>query len=253
MEKFTQYQKVQKLIEKMSDKSTFDTREIMNLYEYNFGDIKESSISWIIYKLVKDNIIIRHSRNKYIKTTANDRRQFRYECSQQCEELVGKIFSDYKDIKMQIWELKILNEFLNHQLAVNVIFVEVERGFEDFIFESIKDKKLGTVLMKPDLRTFNQVMSDNIIIVLNLISETKGNKDDIQKITIEKLIVDLFSNKYLLEIISRSELSQIIDTIVSRYFVDRATLYRYARRRSKKNIIEQFIKIGENDFNDFKE
>lgn len=253
MEKSTQYQKVQKLIEKMSNKSTFDTREIMNLYKYNFGDIKESSISWIIYKLVKDNKIIRRSRNRYIKATSDVRRQFRYECSQQCEELVGKIFSDYKDIKMQIWELKILNEFLNHQLAVNVIFVEVERGFEDFVFESIKEKKLGSVLMKPDIKTFNQVMSDNIIIVLNLISETISSKDDIQKITIEKLIVDLFSNKYLIEIISRSELSQIIDSIASRYFVDKATLYRYARRRNKKSTIEQFIKIGEADLNDFKE
>lgn len=48
---------------------------------------------------------------------------------------------DFDEIQFQIWELRMLNEFLNHQLTTNVILVEVEKGYEEFIFDSIKEKK----------------------------------------------------------------------------------------------------------------
>ncbi|AMC93996.1 hypothetical protein AOC36_08350 [Erysipelothrix larvae] len=134
-----------------------------------------------------------------------------------------------------------LNEFLNHQLTTNVIFVEVEKGYEEFIFESIKEKNEGNVLLKPDVKTFNQVLTNNLIVVLNLISETISNKNDSNKIVIEKLIVDLFANKYIKEIINKSEYQQIVDSMMERYIIDYATLNRYSLRRNKQNIVDQHI------------
>lgn len=116
----------------------------------------------------------------------------------------------------------------------------------------LRKKNEGNVLLKPDVKTFNQVLTNNLIVVLNLISETISNKNDSNKIVIEKLIVDLFANKYIKEIINKSEYQQIVDSMMERYIIDYATLNRYSLRRNKQNIVDQHIHRDKEKYYDIK-
>lgn len=242
VQKITQYQKVQKLLSQLTDMKYFSSEEIYQRYIAEFGEIKKNSISWILYKLVKEDEITRIGRNKYGKPSTSGQRRFEYELSTKAKKVLDKVLFDFGEIQFQVWELRMLNEFLNHQLTTNVIFVEVEKGYEEFIFESIKEENEVNVLLKPDVKTFNQVLSNDIVVVLNLISETISNKNDGNKIVIEKIIVDLFANKYIKEIINKSEYQQIVDSMIERYTIDYATLNRYSLRRNKQNIVDQHVR-----------
>lgn len=86
VKKITQYQKVQILLSQLTDMEPFSSTEINRRYIDGFGDIKKNSISWILYKLVKENEITRIGRNKYVKSSTSNQRRFEYELSTQAKK-----------------------------------------------------------------------------------------------------------------------------------------------------------------------
>lgn len=42
-------------------------------------------------------------------------------------------------LEFQMWELIQFNEFLNHQIAKNIIVVEVENMLEDSVFDTLRE------------------------------------------------------------------------------------------------------------------
>lgn len=61
-------------------------------------------------------------------------------------------------------------------------------------------------------------------------------------VTLEKLLVDLFSKKLTGKLISRSEYPGIYEGAFSRYSIDETKMFRYARRRHLESEIRTFIK-----------
>ena len=238
MEKKTQYQKACALLEQLKVDTVFSSSDLYQLYLKNYGEINRKSISWIIYRLKKEKKISHIGRNRYIQSTQNNIVYFNYDFSKKTEKIL-KLISD--DLECQIWETSILNRYLNHQLTTNIIFVEVEKGFEEYLFDIIWSKENQIVLTNPDTKIFNQLISDNMIVIMNLISETVSNTYDKRKISVEKLIVDLYANPYLKFFIDTSEYQDIIDTLMERYVVNKSTLNRYAKRRNKALVVEQYI------------
>ena len=50
-----------------------------------------------------------------------------------------KITDRYPLLEFQMWELIQFNEFLNHQIAKNIIVVEVENMLEDSVFDTLRE------------------------------------------------------------------------------------------------------------------
>ena len=77
----------------------------------------------------------------------------------------------------RIFELVQLNEFVNHQIAHNVIFVSVESGWGSYVFDSLKDQYVGKILLNPSVEIFHQYWSDDMIVIQKLVSESpKGER-----------------------------------------------------------------------------
>ena len=81
---------------------------------------------------------------------------------------------------------------------------------------------------------------DNIV-VLKLISEAPKPKDG-HSSTLEKLLVDLFSNKFTGRLIEHSEYPAIFEDVFNKYYLDEAKMFRYARRRNVESKIKGFMK-----------
>jgi len=80
------------------------------------------------------------------------------------------------------------------------------------------------------------------------------NVNKVQTTTLEKLIVDLFSDKKLFAAFQGSELAHIANTAYNRYAIDFTTLFHYAKRRRKdidlRNFLNDKTDIAKNILND---
>lgn len=97
-------------------------------------------------------------------------------------------------------------------------------------------------MLKPDQNQILRYGGNDSIIIERLISESPKGKTEPYNLAIEKLIVDLFANKRLKEMISPGDYPAALESIFSMYKVDQVKMFRYARRRNKDMEIFEFLK-----------
>lgn len=158
------------------------------------------------------------------------------------KKLLKKLISErYPELDIVIYETNIFNEWINHQLSRNVIFVEVEKFYMEDVFTYLRDHMTNKILLNPTTEDYYLYSEDDMVIVSSLVSRAPMNKKSYE-IKAEKLIVDLFSSDLVSKLISQSEYATIIDNIFRMYKVNIKTVYSYAKRRNLIEITQKFIK-----------
>jgi len=230
-----------KLLSKLEKIENFNRKDILDVAIEIDETFSVNSINWLVKVLLDDNLICRIGRNKYIiKYQGNRKRKYDYEPSEKLQKVIDCIKEEYPLVEFQAWESIQLNVVLNHQLAHNRIFIEVENMLEGAVFNTLREK-FGNVLLKPSVEMFTQYADDDGIAILKMITQTPGDKKHTHKILIEKLIVDIATNKLLRAIYATSECEQMIEDIFSIYIVDETKLFRYAARRNASDKIRKII------------
>jgi len=146
----------------------------------------------------------------------------------------------YSNLDIIIYESTILNEWLNHQVSRNIIFVEVEKFYMEDVFASLRDYFKNDILLNPSIDDYYLYAKDDMIVVSNLITRAPMHKNSYE-IRIEKLIVDLFSNDLISEFFSHSEYGSIINSIFNMYKVNIKKIFSYAKRRNLSDKLEQYV------------
>lgn len=121
----------------------------------------------------------------------------------------------------------------------------------------MKAQKPGNIFIQPEEKETERYIyeSDKAIVLLPLVSKSPLQKiNTISTITLEKLIVDLYSDKKLIVAFQGSEFAHIVNTAYGRYVIDFTTLFHYAKRRRKDIELREFFKnktdIANNILND---
>ncbi len=219
----------------------FNSNYLFNYYKTNNKKIiSESTLKNYLLKDLKSGKIARVGRNKYF---FNDNKLLKYDyIYSDTAQLINKAISNnYPNITFCTFELYQLNEFLNHQVAHNIIFISVEKGLETYIFEFLKNLYPGKVFLNPTIQITEQYWTDDMIIIKRLISEAPLNKDKSWTTRIEKILVDIFCNKIIKKSINVNEYPKLYENIFNRYIIDESTMFRYAQRRKVKEKIKNFI------------
>ncbi len=138
----------------------------------------ESAGRFYLQKLLNNGEIVCIGRNAY-SVNDGEVRKYDYGYSKSANELAHRIQKEYPLVDFRIFELVQLNEFVNHQIAHNVLFLSVESDLGDFIFDSMKGDYLGHILLNPSVDTFHQYWTDNMIVIERLISESPKGKGKI--------------------------------------------------------------------------
>ncbi len=200
---------------------------------------KDSSIRWVIHELVKSGDITKVDSKHYYKGVLKD---YSPKVQTGKKKLLKKLISKkYPKLDIVIYETKIFNEWINHQISRNVIFVEVEKYYMQDVFTYLRNHITDKILLNPTTEDFYLYAEDNIIIVSSLVSRAPMNKESYE-IKVEKLIVDLFSNDLVSKLFSQSEYATIIDNLFRTYKVNIKTIYSYAKRRNLIDITKKFVK-----------
>lgn len=150
------------------------------------------------------------------------------------------IKSEYPLVDFQVWEFVQLNEFVNHQIGKNVFFIEVEHNLETSIFNRLREY-CSRILLCPKEDMFYNYFEENMVVIQRLLSESPKSRSDVKGCSLEKLLVDLFSNKLTGQLVERAEYPRIYEEAFRKYYIDEKKLFRYARRRNLEKEIRKFI------------
>ena len=220
----------------------FTRDDYYNAMRQETGKTTAGALSYSIKRAIAENRIIHVGRNQYVY--ANEKRTYRHLYSEEASMTASEIIKEYPSVDFRVFELKELNSFMNHQLAHNTIFVFVENYLVDYVFDSLRRKHPGRVMLKPSVDDYYRYIVDDMIVVLRLPSESPKGIGCPWNSRLEKTLVDISVDKLLSRIISRGEYRNIIETAFELYNIDKKAMFRYSNRRGSgtkfKNILEQY-------------
>lgn len=229
------------LIDKLN-RSDFTTIEFADMLRKESPTIGRSTIYYFLKLLCDEGRITRTSRGHFRVSKVKD---YRYELSDTAKELSSLISAQYPLVTFQIWELYQMNEFVNHLLAHNTIFVEVEDMLDETVFEFLFDK-YPHVLLNPTVDEYYRYSGDETIVVRKLISEAPQPYGVFRQASLEKILVDLFGRGISGTIVAKSEYRAIYEDSFEKYNINKAKMFRYARRRGIEKVIKDYIREGTN-------
>lgn len=233
--------KLEKIIEQLKPNTTISRKEYDEIVRKMVPNISERTIYWQLARLQEMGVVQKVSQNSFhVKGNQSEKREYFYDYSKEMKKMVDMIKSEYPLVDFQVWEFVQLNEFVNHQIGKNVFFIEVEHQLQESIFNRLKEY-YSRILFCPKEDMFYQYFEENMVVIQRLLSETPKTKFEENGCGLEKLLVDLFSNKLTGQLIERAEYPGIFEEAFHKYYIDEKKLFRYARRRNVEKEIKEFI------------
>lgn len=223
-------------------KDYFSRQDLLSSALDLYGDYTNTQLRYLVSKYIEHGEIIRVGHNCYAKAKViKGKKTYLKQLSEEAAEVISQVEKAYPFINFQVWELRWLNDFVNHLLARNIIFLDVENDGCEFVYSSLSEKFLGKILLRPTTKEMTYYSTDNAVLIERLVSESPANSENIHIASIEKIIVDLFANKTLMTLVSKGDYADILENIFSKYQVDEKKMFRYARRRNKEAEIREYI------------
>jgi hypothetical protein len=108
---------------------SFTTGEFADALQKGVPGIGRSTIYSILKKKCDSGEISRVSRGRFVHSARKD---YSYELSETAKDIVALIRENYPLVEFQVWELYQMNEFVNHLLAKNTIFMPSLRAAKEF-------------------------------------------------------------------------------------------------------------------------
>lgn len=221
----------------------------------NFENKTEKNIGFYLFDLANNNILYQLNNGTY---KISSKKSFKVEIPERIISNLLSISLEYPEVEICAWETKILNSFMEMQLLRNVIYIEVEKGFEMIVFERLSRNAEYTTLIKPNIEIINDYNSvENLLVLKTLLYKAPtnkkrfsnrfgyninyhGNRNSLSTPKIEKILVDIFSDNNL-SFIGESEKKNIFENSLRSYSVNFKTLLSYAKNRNRKKLIEDYI------------
>lgn len=212
--------------------------EIYKQLKLENPNIKESSLKWELFHYIKDHHLAKIGTKKF-KVNG---KIYAYDYAKPLTKEIDSFLSkEYPIIKMVIWEKVQLNEWLNFLINTNIIYIEVEKEYVDYIFSALNDNygDKYLILLNPNQDIISRYLRENLIIVKSLYSKSPLNRDN-HKIKLEKLVVDIMANEINLDTRSIEDITKgIQDYDIN---IDKTLAYA-TRRRVKTKLLKTWREL----------
>ena len=221
-------------------KTSFAIEEILDFYRKREPKLKTTTLNWRIYHLVHSGILARIGRGKF---TLGEGRYYAPSVSSGSKSLYHKLHEHFPFLSICVWNTSILNEFMVHQLARFFTIVEVEKEAMESVFHFLKENNLSAFL-NPDADIINNYVlgEKNPIIIKQLVSEAPVETvRGVPTVTMEKLLVDIFSDEVIFAAQQGAELETIFREALEKYTVNENRMLRYANRKRKKETLGKYL------------
>ena len=225
---------------KLCDKTSYCRDDLFHALLSEKKDLSDSTFRWTLYNLLQEQKIFRTDYDTYVTEKPVVLPVYKPYYSGKATALIKNLSEQHPVLEFVVFESVLLNEFLNHQIAQNTIYLQVEKDVSSYVFESLQEEYAGNVLYKPGKKVFDRYWTKDCVVVLDLISQSPLSRDMPHEITIEKMLVDIIAEKSISATFSPSEIPFVYENVMRSYKVDRRKLNRYAGRRGKETLIKKY-------------
>lgn len=225
----------------IQDSRVFSRKQLFAMVSAVRPEITVHSFNWLLGDAKTRHILYQVGRDAYSKRP-DTKADYNPMYSLQSEKLLSKMAGEYPELGYVVFETYLLNEFVNHMIAQNIIVIQIEKGLSQFTFEYLNSQFPGKVLFKPKADDIMRYRTSDSIIIEDLISESPVKKETPHVITVEKFLVDCVCDRIITELLAGSEISNIYDGALSQYKVDLNKVRRYASRRSAWPKVQDILK-----------
>lgn len=226
---------------KLSNETAYHRDDLFRAFQKEKQDLSAAAFRWTLYSLLLEQKIFKTDYDTYVTKMPQMLPVYRPFYSDKAKALMKRLEEQFPDLHFVVFESVLLNEFLNHQIAQNTIYVQVEKEVSAFIFDHLQEEYAGSVLYRPGKAEFDRYWTRDCIVVLNLISQAPLSQEAPHEMTAEKMLVDIIADKSIAATFSPSELPFVFENVLRSYKVDKLKMNRYAGRRGKASLIKEYI------------
>ena len=241
------------ILKRFTGKRHFDRKALGTFLTELDPGITESALTWRIHDLVKRKVIDQVKLGTY---TISNKTTYRPFISDKLVRLYKSVIGEFDNLAYCLWSTEWLNDFTRHQSGSFFYILEVEKGFEEEVFNICTGLKQHQAYIGPKKEIMERyVKSGPSIVIRPLISRSPRQKvsvkekpkDKIYVPMLEKILVDVFSDPVIFYTVQGSEMDILFETALKRYQVNFTRLLSYAKRRNKEERVKGYL---ENNFGD---
>lgn len=222
-------------------KKIYSHKELIDELRMLKPGVSENTYHWAISGLVKEGKLTRQGYDAYSLTSDITKNHYNPIYSDTAVALIKLISETYPYVQFTVFETVLMNEFLNHLIAQNTLFIQVEKESSIYVFRFLQERGYQNVMYKPSKKDFNLYWSSGCIVITDLTSEAPISKERPHSIMLEKMLVDMSAEKLIGSTFSQAELHDVIEQAQSKYFVDKVRLMRYAHRRNRQDVLLKYL------------
>ena len=198
----------------------------------NSGNAATQAALWKRLKsLVKKGELIVVGHDSYLWAKETNLRPYRPVVSETATQVLVEMAEQYGRMNYMLFELNWLNDFLNHLLGRNALFVMVERDYAPFVFEFLRGRHGGGVLFDPSTEDYFRYVDNQLLFVVKKPSQGPVNRLMPHVAPPEQWLADIIADERISASFEGAELPQIFSAFRDRYVVNKSALFRYAKRR----------------------
>ena len=141
-------------------------QDLLSIARENDPVFSEGQLKRLVESMMLQGQIEHVGRNRYRKQYGSiGKSVYKNHCSETALRIIRIMIDEFPLVDFRIWELSWLNEFFNHQIGCNFIFLETEKDECQFVFERMIDEFSGKVLLRPDHDEIIRYGTNNTVIV----------------------------------------------------------------------------------------
>ncbi len=225
----------------LDDKKVYSHRMLVNELKTIKPDLSDSAYQWAITILIRSGTIAKMGYDSYALSIGVPKKEYNPVYSKSSLELIALICEEYPYVQFTVFETILLNDYLNHLIAQNTIFLQVEKESSIYIFRFLQECGYTNIMYKPNKEEYDLYWSSDCIVITDLISQAPLKKENQHSIMLEKMLVDILADKLISSTYSKNELSDIFKQALNKYLVDKVRMLRYAGRRNKEKEIREYL------------
>ena len=229
---------------------TYSHQELIEVLRQECPKLSDNSLQWMIGDLLKQEKLQKTGYNQYALYHNGMHPKYRPIYSERAQQLIEVLSKAYPYVVFTVFETVLMNEFLNHLVAQNTVFIQSEKESNIFLFRFLQEKGFNDLMYKPSNKDFSLYWTKDCIVVSDLISEAPIMADAPHSICLEKLLVDMYTDRLISTTYSKAEFPNVLHLALSQYRLDKPKLLRYARRRSKGKELMQLLEGEKENYAD---
>ena len=229
------------VLSRMDGQRVYSHKDLMDELKLMKTNLSDSSYHWAITGLVREGALIRQGYDAYTLAPDSPKDEYMPTYSDEAQELTRLISEKYPYVTFTVFETVLMNEFLNHLIAQNTVFLQIEKDSSVYVFRFLQEYGYQNVMYKPKGKDFDLYWSKDCVIITDLISEAPVRTRDPHSIMLEKMLVDMSADKLIASTFSMAEFPDIMEQAQSRYLLDKVRMLRYARRRNRQEVMLKYL------------